>query len=740
MPKPNRSNSQSDAVSGVFDLSLHGGEMGTLLQATDWSKTPLGAIESWPQSLCTIVSIIMNSRHPMYLAWGPSLIFLFNDAYRPLLGRKADNPADALGKPFAALWPEVWPQLKPEFDKVLSGIPVWADDVSMILNRNNQPEQAFFTYSLSPIRDESGNITAVFCACSETTDKVLAHAEIAKSTEKLQLATEAAELGLFDHDLVNDQMEWSARTKEHFGLPPDAPVTHADLIAGWHPEDRDRMRNIMEALLAPGSNGRYHAEYRTVGLTDGKERWIAARGQVYFDDAGKAARLVGTTIDITERKHNEQHLREAAQHDSLTGLPNRALLFEYCEHIFAAAERLGANSAVLFIDLDRFKPINDLYGHDVGDKVLQEVAQRLQTCTRKEDIVSRLGGDEFIVVLPRIHTADDPETVAQHILDAIAHPFYIGSLKLNVSPSIGISMFKQHANELSALIRCADLAMYAAKRSGRNSFKMYTPGHDERANERLQLEVQLKHALETNGMTLFYQPIIDIDSGRPIGAEALIRMHGENGTMLTPDQFIPIAESAGLIDQLGNWVAGEACRQHQHWREAGLPPLSMAINVSAMQFRQQEFASQMGKAIEESGMDPNCLQIELTESTVMDNIQQTIATLKQLRAMGIRVALDDFGTGYSSLGYLSSLPLDKLKIDQSFISMLDTNHSNQSIADTIIGLGRTLNLTVVGEGIESEEAMTYLRSHGCDQAQGFLFSKPLPASEFESWYRNHAAH
>jgi diguanylate cyclase (GGDEF)-like protein/PAS domain S-box-containing protein len=740
MPTPNGSRAQLPSVSRDTDLSLGDGELEALLQATDWSKTSLGAQEVWPQSLRTVINIMLNSRHPMYIAWGPSLNLLFNDAYRVLLGAKATKLVDALGRPFAELWSEVWPELKLQFDKVLAGISVWADDVPMILERNGFPEEAFFTYSLNPVPDDSGRIAGVLCACTETTEKVLARRQLAKNTEKLKLVTEAAELGFFDHDLVNDEMVWSERTKSHFGLPPDAKVSRADLIAGWHPDDRDRMLKLMETLFAPGSDGRYQTEYRTIGITDGKERWIAARGQVYFDDFGKAVRLVGTSIDITDRKHTEQRLREAAQHDSLTGLPNRALLFDYCNHLLASADRLGANSAVLFIDLDRFKPINDLYGHDVGDKVLQEVARRLQICTRKEDIVSRLGGDEFVVVLPRIHSSEDPETVAQHILDKIAQPFHIDSLTLSVSPSIGISMFKQHASDLASLIRCADLAMYSAKRSGRNSFRMYSPGHDERANERLRLEIHLKHTLESNGMTLFYQPIIDIDTGRPIGAEALIRMPGENGTLLTPDEFIPIAEASGLIDQLGNWVANEACRQHQHWRNAGLPPLSMAINISAAQFRQPDFAAQLAKTVKESGMDPTCLQIEVTESTVMDNIPETIATLNELRAMGIRVALDDFGTGYSSLGYLTSLPLDKLKIDQSFINRLDTNQSSQSIADTIIGLGRTLNLKVVGEGIESEEAMTYLRSHGCDQAQGYLFSRPLPASEFESWYRNRLAH
>lgn len=710
------------------------------MQGINWSNTAFGPVASWPPSLRTVIGVMLNSNRPMYLVWGPSLYLLFNDAYLPLLGTMAAQPAGALGQPVAELWPENWPRLKPEFEQALAGVPVVIDDAPMILQREDRFDEAFFTYSLSPVYEESGRVAGVLCTCVETTDKVLACRQLAKRAEHLQLTTDAAQLGLFDCDLVRHEMIWNERIKEHFGLPPNSDVTRDDLIAAWHPEDRERVQKTFDALLASDSDGHYQVEYRTVGRIDGKERWIATRGQVFYDQAGKAVRLVGTTSDITERKHTEQRLREAAQHDTLTGLPNRALLFEYCSHVFASAERLGADSAVLFIDLDRFKPINDLYGHDIGDKVLQEVARRLRACTRKEDVVSRLGGDEFVVVLPRIQTGEDPETVAQHILDQIRQPFHIDSLQLSVSPSIGISMYKLHANELGALIRCADLAMYSAKRSGRNGFKMYTPGHDERASERLRLEIQLKRTLESNGMTLYYQPIIDIDSGRPIGAEALIRMPGENGTLLSPGEFIPIAEAAGLIDQIGSWVASEACRQHQHWRNAGLPPLSIAINVSASQFRGRKFASQLASALEESGMDPACLQIEVTESTVMENIAETIETLNQLRAIGVRIALDDFGTGYSSLGYLSNLPVDKLKIDQSFITKLESNESSQSIADTIIGLGRTLNLKVVGEGIESEEAMLFLRNHGCDQAQGFLFSKPLPAAEFESWYRSHSSH
>jgi diguanylate cyclase (GGDEF)-like protein/PAS domain S-box-containing protein len=591
----------------------------------------------------------------------------------------------------------------------------------------------------SPLYFEGERIGALFLATDITARKSAEDALI-KSMEKLRLATEAAELGQYDYYPQTGEMTWSKRMKEYFGLDADAAVNQEAFYACLHPDDRARTRRLVDASFKPGSGGRYDAEYRTLGGRNGAERWILAKGQVFFDDDGRAVRHVGCTMDITAQKNSERMIREASQHDSLTGLPNRSLLFEYCGHLLAMAERTRGGGAVLFIDLDRFKPINDFYGHEMGDKVLQEVARRLLACTRKEDIVSRLGGDEFIVVLPHIGSAHAAATVAQNILREIARSFEIDTMQLAISSSIGISLFPAHSGDLETLIRYADLAMYSAKKSGRNSFRTYTPGLDERANNRLRLEIHLKDAIDSNGMALFYQPIIDIESGHLIGAEALIRLPDANGKLWSPEEFIPVAESAGLINRLGDWVAEEACRQHAYWRDAGLPPVSIAINVSPIQFRQRAFASHLAATVEESGIDPECLQIEVTESMVMDNLPETIATLHKIRSMGIRIALDDFGTGYSSLSYLSSLPLDKLKIDRSFISQIGSHQPSQSITEAIITLGRSLNLKVVGEGIESEHAMNYLRDHGCDQGQGYLFSKPLPAHEFESWYRDHLRH
>ncbi|SNT02499.1 PAS domain S-box-containing protein/diguanylate cyclase (GGDEF) domain-containing protein [Noviherbaspirillum humi] len=719
-----------------FDLAA-GGEMGALVRATDWSATPLGPLEAWPQSLRTAVSIVLNSGHPMFIAWGPQLNFLFNDAYRPILGAKAADPASALGKPFAELWSDIWSDIEPLVRRALAGESSWYEDMLLRMQRNGFPEDTYFTFSYSPVWDDAGRVAGIFCACIETTGKVRANRQRAEAVERLQIATEAAQLGLFDYDVATERLTWSERTREHFGVPPDMPASGDTFFVALHPEDRERMRLVMQALFAPGASGRYEAEYRVVGIADGRLRWIAAKGQVFHDPQGKPMRLVGTTMDITERKLAEQRVHEASQHDTLTGLPNRALLFEYCEHLIAMRERAGAGGgAVLFIDLDRFKPINDTYGHETGDKVLQAVARRLQGCTRKEDIVSRLGGDEFVVVLPRIDGMSGPSVVAQHIIDAIGQPIEIGTLQLSVSPSIGISLFPAHSDNLDTLIRCADQAMYEAKKNGRNTFRLYSPGMDG-DSRRLQLEIQIKEALQSKRLALHYQPIIDMENGKLIGAEALMRMPDEDGSLRSPADVIPVAEAAGLINQLGAWVAGEACRQHQQWLDVGLPSMGISINVSPGQFRQHVFTEQLQHALQESGMDPHCLQIELTESAVLDNLPQTIDTLTKLRAMGVRIALDDFGTGYSSLGCLSSLPLDQLKIGQSVVSRFDSSEPSKAIADAIIALGRSLNLKVVGEGIESEETREYLRSHGCDQAQGYFFSEPLPAPEFEAWCWNY---
>ncbi|OWW18457.1 hypothetical protein AYR66_00440 [Noviherbaspirillum denitrificans] len=444
--------------------------------------------------------------------------------------------------------------------------------------------------------------------------------------------------------------------------------------------------------------------------------------------------MFATSRDITERKQVEQRVRDAALHDTLTGLPNRALVMDYCERMLAAAQRNHGRGALLFIDLDRFKPINDTYGHETGDRVLQEVGKRLRDCTRHEDLVGRLGGDEFVIVLPHIDGDHRrARIVAQHVVDSISQPFRINTLELSISPSIGISYFTEHASDVNTLIHTADLAMYQAKQSGRANFHIYTPELEQQANQAHQLELRMRRALKNGGFKLLYQPVIDIKSGRLAGAEALLRLEDNDDEPIGPNSFIPIAESAGLIGQLGEWVAVEACRQQEEWMRQGLK-VTMAINVSPLQLRQPAFAEKLGRIITDLGADPSYLELEVTESAIMENLNEAIEILKKIKSLGVKVALDDFGVGYSSLSSLTNLPLDKLKVDQSFVQHIERDQASRAVTEAILALGHSLKLDVHGEGIESENALLYLEEHGCNQAQGYWFSRPLPPNEFVRWY------
>ncbi|HLO62743.1 MAG TPA: EAL domain-containing protein [Azonexus sp.] len=556
---------------------------------------------------------------------------------------------------------------------------------------------------------------------------------------RLELAVAIAKLGFWEWDLPGDEVYLSPMWKQQLGYAEGELGSRPEEVSSrLSPDDLDRVRDYMAGYLAqPGAE--FSIDYR-LRHRDGHYRWFAARATPLTDDAGKVVKLIGTQLDITHLKESEQRVREAALHDPLTGLANRALIFEYGRHLLAAARRSHGHGALLFVDLDRFKQINDLYGHDIGDRLLQEVAMRLIACTRLEDLVGRLGGDEFVIILHHIdtHHPDHATVVAQHVLDSIGQPFLIDTLELSVSPSIGITYYPEHGTEIDTLLHAADLAMYQAKEFGRANYQIYTSDLCERAEAARSLEAKLRYALKNHGLKLHYQPVIDIKSRRLMGVEALVRLTGEDAEEISPATFIPIAESAGLIGELGEWVAIEACRQHKAWRSQGLPPVKIAINVSPLQLRQRAFADRLGQIIDDAGIDPACFEIEVTESALMESVDEAIEILAHIRSLGVKIALDDFGTGHSSLSNLSVLPLNKLKIDQSFVRRIEGDRTSRVITNAIISLARTLELEVVGEGIESSETLRYLDKQACDQAQGFLFSEPLPADAFARWYRRHA--
>ncbi len=555
--------------------------------------------------------------------------------------------------------------------------------------------------------------------------------------DELAEAHRLARFGTWHWDLVTGEVSISDSLREVYGRDvPDFAGMRGTVLPQ---ESWERLDTALQDAKAHGKG--YDLEIQVIHAS-GELIWVNAKGEAVFNELGDVVALRGMVQDITERKRaddllreSEERLRDAALHDALTGLPNRALVMDFCERMLAAAQRGHGQGALLFIDLDRFKPINDLYGHETGDRVLQEVGRRLAQCTRNEDLVGRLGGDEFVIVLAHLDASRyRAGAVARHVVETISRPFLVDTLELSISPSIGISYFPEHAADVSTLMHNADLAMYQAKQLGRANYQFYTRELDQRADEALQLELRLRKAIRQNGLRLVYQPVIDLRNGRLTGAEALVRLADNAGEEVGPDRFIPIAESAGLIAELGEWVAAEACRQHAAWCSQGLKVV-IAINVSPLQFRQRAFAEKLGDIIADTGMDPACLEIEVTESAVMDNIDDAVEILTRIKSLGVKVALDDFGTGYSSLSSLTSLPLDKLKVDQSFVRRIERDQASRTVTEAIIGLGRSLRLDVHGEGIESEDTLHYLEEHGCNQAQGYWFSRPLPPAEFADWCR-----
>ena len=442
--------------------------------------------------------------------------------------------------------------------------------------------------------------------------------------------------------------------------------------------------------------------------------------------------FVAVVQDITERKQAEEHIQHLAHFDVLTGLPNRALLGDRLEQAVLRALRDRVQVGVLLVDLDHFKRINDTLGHTVGDQLLREVANRLKGCARQGDTISRQGGDEFAIVLPDLEANDEAARMAQQILEAVAQRYQIEDHELHVSCSVGISLCPRDGRSAENLLKNADSALYRAKDLGRNNYQFYLSGATIVARERLSLENSLRHALERDELELYYQPKWDFHIGAMTGAEALVRWNHPELGLLPPARFIPIAEDSGLVLPVGEWVLRAAVKTVGNLHKNGWPGLRIAVNLSARQFRQTNLTDLVKGLLIETGFDPTCLELELTEGILMHHTEDNIAALRAFKTMGVRIAIDDFGTGYSSLSYLQRFPVDVLKIDRSFVTDLPTSDSNAAIVDAIVTLAHGLGLEVVAEGIETFEHVEFLRAHGCDQGQGYYFGRPLPLAEFEN--------
>lgn len=437
-----------------------------------------------------------------------------------------------------------------------------------------------------------------------------------------------------------------------------------------------------------------------------------------------------------ELRSKQNRLDYLAHHDTLTNLPNRLLFHDRLYHAITRARRMQGKLALFFLDLDRFKNINDSLGHEAGDQLLQEVAKRLTSIMRKSDTLARLGGDEFVIALEQNTESHEIITVAQKVLDTLSATYHINAQELYITVSIGISLFPDNGLTAETLMKNADAAMYRAKAKGRNNYQFFTNDMNQLAKEALFLENNLRKAIDNSELTLYYQPQVEIDSGRIIGTEALVRWHHPELGIIPPNKFIPMAEETGLIIPLGKWVINAACLQNRQWQEAGLSPGKIAVNISPRQFRQSDLVKTVAHALADSGLKAKWLELEITENVLVDDLIPTIAVMEDLNAMGVSLSIDDFGTGYSSLNYLHRFPLSKLKIDQSFVQSIGEPMGKHAIVEAVIALARALDLEVIAEGIENQAHIIFLKKHGCRYGQGYYFSKPLPPKDFEQLMLN----
>jgi len=501
-----------------------------------------------------------------------------------------------------------------------------------------------------------------------------------------------------------------------------------------HGDDTDQpaLENVRAAIRGQREGHGVLRNYRKDGSLFWNELFVAP----VRDSDGSVSHFVGVLNDITDNRRYQEELEHQANHDSLTDLPNRNLLRDRINQAIVFADRYAQAVVIAFLDLDNFKLVNDSLGHDAGDQLLKLAAGRLASCLRASDTVARIGGDEFVLVL---HFTAGDGMVGQHIqrlLSAIAQPFIVNGREVFVTCSVGVSVYPQDGRDGDTLLRNADAAMYRAKEQGKNGFQFYTRELNERVSERLDLESDLRRALERGELAVYYQPQVELATGRIVGAEALVRWRHPSRGAVEPGRFVMIAEETGLIVPIGDWILRTACEQIKAWQGAGLPPLVVAVNLSARQFRQTQLADIVESVLSDTGVEPRFLELELTETVVMHDPQEAEIALRRLKSMGLRVAIDDFGSGYSSLNYLKRFPIDKLKIDGSFVQDLPESGDSAAIVLAVISLGHSLGLRVIAEGVERRSQAGFLRAHGCDEIQGYYYSAPMPAQEFTELLRD----
>jgi diguanylate cyclase (GGDEF)-like protein/PAS domain S-box-containing protein len=586
------------------------------------------------------------------------------------------------------------------------------------------------------ILNEAGDIVAIEGFVQDITERKESHQALREAERRYYNLFENAIEGIFRTTLEGKFIDANPALARIYGF--DSPV---ELMQSLHdirhqlyvqPQRRDE---FMDLIKGRGIVSSFESQ---IFRKNGDVIWISENARAVCDDAGRLVCYEGTVEDVTERKLYQTRIEQQANYDTLTGLANRSLLNDRLSQAIRAASSYGTRLAVVFVDLDRFKYINDSLGHHVGDELLRAMAERLKATVRENDTVARLGGDEFVLL---INGHGEPETVAtvlERMLSDISQPWTIPQGDFNVTCSIGVALYPDDGTSAENLLKHADSAMYRAKEKGRNNFQFFTSELNALITERLELENKLRRALDRDQFALNYQPRVDMRTRKITGVEALLRWNLPDQVTVPPSRFIPVAEEIGLIVPIGKWVLRSACIQAKAWLEQGLPPVIISVNVSARQFRQDNLVTTIAQILEETQLDPRTLEIEITESTVMHDAEQFISMLGELSDLGVQIALDDFGTGYSSLSYLKRFPVDRLKVDRSFVQDIATDVDDATIVRTIIALGHNLGLKVVAEGVENEEQIEFLCQNLCDELQGFYFGKPMLASELATLMRRDA--
>ncbi len=570
--------------------------------------------------------------------------------------------------------------------------------------------------------------------------------ELRLSQSHLARAQRMAGLGYWEWRGPGERSRWSPEIESILGGPPDFDGAGTLLSSHVHPADRPSFEGAVHAACQRGEA--VSLEHRIV-RADGTVRVVHQELEPVSRSELPAESLVGVMQDITERRDAEARIRHLAYYDTVTGLPNRSLLREHLGYVIARAQRQRATLAVLFLDLDRFKRINDTHGHSAGDQLLREVAGRLKRCTREYDFVAaddhpgsggeeesaqsqavaRLGGDEFVIVLPEIRALDDAARVARRVQEALSQPFRVVDQDLHVSTSIGISGYPTDGEDVDTLLKHADAAMYQAKTDGRDRFQFFTAAINERISRRLELESALREAIGGNQLLLHYQPIVSLDSGRTSCVEALVRWNRPGHGLVSPGEFIPVAEESQLIVELGEWVIRQACADAAEIAA----DVRVSVNLSAVQFASPGLSTLVAEVVGSTAVPPQRLELELTETVLMGDAERSASMLAELKSLGVQIAVDDFGTGYSSLAYLKRFPIDTLKIDRSFIQDVPGDPDDVAIVKATIGLARSLRLQVVAEGVSEREQLDFLLENGCDRCQGFLLARPMPLEALRGW-------